>query len=98
MAIERLALPEIQAWLVQSEGEDVAVYLLTGSTIHELRGGQPHQPATGDAIPPPTSRSEFSYRMTKLTADAVVSCRGTQTERGETVKEITENWRFDLGR
>ena len=95
LAVERLVQPEPDAWLVQTEGTDVAIYLLVGSAVHEVRGSRPLNSQV-DGIPPPTSTSVFSYHITRLTPDDQVSCRGTQVESSGTVKEITEEWQFDL--
>ncbi len=98
LTLERLVTAEPDAWLVQSEGDEVAAYVLVGGAIHELRGKRPGQEA-GAMSPPTSTRSACSYRVLSVTPEATFSCTVVQTEAGEraVVTEIEEAWQFNLG-
>jgi hypothetical protein len=99
--VNRLIPAEPDAFWVQAEGEDIVIYVLAGSMVHEVRGARRFEASAGegeDKVPPPTSSSVWKYRVIPLTSEAKVSCDGMQTEAGADfeVKEIKEDWRFDL--
>jgi hypothetical protein len=97
LTVGRLMPADSDAWFVQAEGDEVAVYVLFGSAIHEVRGKRVAPPP--ENVPPPMARAACSYRVLKVTPDATFSCNVTQTESGDgsEVKEIDEVWKFDLG-